>query len=125
VLEVDKERRRVSLTMIKPGTRRQNEPRRSEPAKKPARPPLPSGAASTTAGRKPQVHQRQHGRPNRHPPKKVPDKPPPKPKAKPAPQVPLSQAMIEGKAPMRTFGDLKQFFNLKQQEEAEEEKSTE
>jgi uncharacterized protein len=125
VLEVDKERRRVSLTMIKPGTRRQNEPRRNDAPRKPARPPASAGAQTTGPSRKPPVHQRPHGRPPRHPPKKVPDKPPPKPKAKPAPQVPLSQAMIEGKAPLRTFGDLKQFWNLKQQEAAEEEKSTE
>jgi hypothetical protein len=31
--------------------------------------------------------------------------------------------MIEGKAPLRTFGDLKQFWNIKQQEAEEEEKS--
>jgi uncharacterized protein len=124
VLEVDKERRRVSLTMIKPGTRRQNEPRRSDAAK-PARPPAPAGAQTAAPSRRPPVHQRPHGRPGRQPPKKTPDKPPPpKPKAKPAPQVPLTKAMIEGKAPLRTFGDLKQFWNLKQDEAAEEERST-
>jgi hypothetical protein len=86
---------------------------------------VPAGTQTAAPSRRPPAHQRPHGRPSRQPPKKVPDKPPPKPKAKPAPQKPISQAMIEGKAPMRTFGDLKQFFNLKQQEEAEEEKSAE
>ena len=125
VLEVDKQRRRVSLTMIKPGTRRQAEPRRSDakpaagPQQAKARPPADRG------GRRPPVHQRPHGRPSQ-PAKKQPDKPPPpKPKAKPRPVVPLTQAMIEGKAPMRTFGDLKQFWAMKQDEEAEQEKSTE
>jgi uncharacterized protein len=123
VLEVDKERRRVSLTMIKPGTRRQNEQRRSDAAK-PARPPAPAGAQSGAPNRQPPVHQRPHGRPGRQQ-QRTPDKPPPKPKAKPAPQVPLTKAMLEGKAPLRTFGDLKQFWNRRQDEAAEEEKSTE
>jgi uncharacterized protein len=126
VLEADKERRRVSLTMIKPGTRRQPEARRAD-QQRPARPPAPAGNQAGAGQRKPQaVHQRPHGRPSRPPATKAPDKlPPPKPKAKQRPQKPLSREMIEGKAPLRTFGDLQQFWNLKQQEEAEEERAQE
>ena len=135
VLEADKERRRVSLTMIKPGTRRQPEPRRGEHQKH-SRPPAPAGnqagagqkpgGQARSGQRKPPVHQRPHGRPSQPVGNKPPDKsPPPKPKGKARPVKPLSQAMIEGKAPLRTFGDLAQFWNLKQQESAEEEKSKE
>jgi uncharacterized protein len=164
VLEANKERRRVSLTMIKPGTRREPEQRRDN--RRGARPPAPAGnqagggqAAGGQAGagqvgvgqaaggqgrggqgrggsgrggqgrggqRKPPVHQRPHGRPSQPAGQKTPDKPPPpKPKAKPRPVKPISQAMIEGKAPLRTFGDLAQFWNMKQQEAAEEEKAKE
>ncbi|HVA47077.1 MAG TPA: Tex-like N-terminal domain-containing protein [Pirellulales bacterium] len=125
VLEVDKQRRRVSLTMIKPGTRRQPEQRRTD-ARPAARSQAPVGKPAGEGGpRTPPAHQRPHGRPSRPPATKLPDKPPPKPKGKPRPQKPLSQAMLEGKAPMRTFGDLQQFWAAKQQDVAEQEKSTE
>jgi len=132
VLEVDKERRRVSLTMIKPGTRRAHEPRRgaapladlntqgAPPARPrpPRRPPAqrsaaqgaaPQGSGGQTAGRerKSKFHQAA---------------PPPKPKPKPV--VPLTKAMKEGKAPLRTFGDLKQFLSLKREETPGEEGTT-
>lgn len=124
VLEVDKDRRRVSLTMIKPGTRRQNEPRRTDSAR-PARPTAQAGGQGAAPARKPPVHQRPHGRPGRQPQKTTADRPPPPKPKKSAPPVPITKAMIDGKAPMRTFGDLKQFWNLKQDEAAEQEKSAE
>jgi protein Tex len=123
VLEADKQRRRVSLTMIAPGTRRQSEPRRNDAPR-----PAAAGGAQPArqAARKPPSHQRPQGRPARQPPQKTQDRPPPpKPKAKPRPQAPITKAMIEGKAPLRTFGDLQQLWTLKQQEAADEEKSTE
>jgi uncharacterized protein len=143
VLEVDKDRRRVSLTMIKPGTRRAHEPRRGvapagaqdaqaaagrqrPPRRPPAqRPPAQHPAAQSgrssladsnagatgraagrnRGGRKSKIHQ---------------SAPPPKPK----PVVPLTKAMQEGKAPLRTFGDLKQFLALRQEMATEEEETT-
>lgn len=115
VLEVEKDRRRVSLTMIKPGTRRQGEPRppqqggarpRGEGApqrsRRPARPPAKTDRGDA-GGQKPKF---------RAPP------PAAKPKPKPRPVVPLTEAMKKGKAPLRTFGDLKQFMALKQDEPA-------
>lgn len=150
VLEADKNRRRVSLTMIKPGTRRQGEPHREH--QRPPRSQAPAGrqgggqGGNTQSGgnqsggggqrggaqqggggqRKTQGHQRPYGRPGRSPQKTTPEKASlPQPKAKPRPVKPISQSMIEGKAPMRTFGDLAQFWNLKQQEEAEAEKKKE
>ncbi|HVW36084.1 MAG TPA: S1 RNA-binding domain-containing protein, partial [Pirellulales bacterium] len=115
VLEVEKDRRRVSLTMIKPGTRRQGEPRPPHPggarpqgegapqrSRRPARPPAKTDRGGA-GGQKPKF---------RTPP------PAAKPKPKPRPIVPLTEAMKKGKAPLRTFGDLKQFMALKQDEPA-------
>ena len=115
VLEVEKDRRRVSLTMIKPGTRRQGEPRPPHPggakpqgegasqrSRRPARPPAKTDRGGA-GGQKPKF---------RAPP------PAAKPKPKPRPVVPLTEAMKKGKAPLRTFGDLKQFMALKQDESA-------
>ncbi len=50
--------------------------------------------------------------------------PPPKPKPKPKPVVPLTKDMKEGKAPLRTFGDLKQFWAMKHEESPGEEGTT-
>lgn len=113
VLEVEKERRRVSLTMIKPGTRRQGEPR----------PPQTGGARSPGEGA-PQRSRRparppaktDRGGPGGQKPKFRTPPPSAKPKPKPRPVVPLTDAMKKGKAPLRTFGDLKQFMALKQEE---------
>jgi len=115
VLEVEKDRRRVSLTMIKPGTRRQGEPRPPQQggarpqgegapsrSRRPARPPAKTDRGGA-GGQKPKF---------RTPP------PAAKPKPKPRPVVPLTEAMKKGKAPLRTFGDLKQFMALKQDEPA-------
>src|SRR5207244_3887219 len=79
VLTVDKERHRVSLTMIKPGTERR------PPERKPA-----------------QGQPQQGGRPPRGRPRREP----PKPK--------LSQAALEGKAPLRTFAELSALLAAKQ-----------
>lgn len=116
VLEVEKERRRVSLTMIKPGTRRQGEVRPAQhggakpqgeraPARsrRPSRPPAKTDRAAA-GGHKPKFR----------------SPPPSKPKPKPRPVVPLTEAMKKGKAPLRTFGDLKQFMALKEEESAPE-----
>ena len=42
-----------------------------------------------------------------------------RPKSKP-PQVPLTTEMKAGKEPLRTFGELKQFIDLKSQDEGSE-----
>ncbi|MEI6239788.1 MAG: Tex family protein [Planctomycetia bacterium] len=101
VLEIDKARRRVALTMIEPGTGRQQPTRRdgrqekrppAEQAEKP-RPPKPP-------------RQREQSRAVREPRARTYVA---KPAKKPA--KPLTEAMREGKEPLRTFGDLKQFFD--------------
>jgi uncharacterized protein len=136
VLEVDKQRRRVSLTMIQPGTRRPPEARRShkpggqgrpvqqgegqsqgEGAPRQQRPPRPPRPAPVGAGQSGPPQHQGKGRPKF---KSRPSGPPPKPKAPPKPLVPLTKAMKEGKAPLRTFGDLMQFMALKQGDEKKE-----
>jgi uncharacterized protein len=153
VLSIDKERRRVSLTMVQPGTERPKPPRHAH------RPPQKAKTAGVKSDIAPQDgaiteesrteasadqkeheqnkfprrdrgRQRQpHGRRPPHPePQRPsagrtdrgPDRPPrPRPhvqrapKSRPKPVVPITDAMKEGKEPMRTFGDLMQFFQHK------------
>jgi uncharacterized protein len=172
VLTVDKERHRVSLTMIKPGTeRRANErPPRREQAQG-VRPPQgrrqgpPPGQAQVPADKQREGGSReggpggaQRGRPPRHgghharspgpgqapaavgteqsvaavPGEKSPPSgkgparqaPPPRPLPPPRkhrrepPKPKLSQAALEGKVPLRTFGELSALFAAKTREPA-------
>jgi uncharacterized protein len=126
VLEVDKQRRRVSLTMIEPGTRRAADSRRPAKSDNAA-----AGGPAPDGQRRPPTDDRgsrqrpprsrrpdQGGGPPAQRPKfkSRPVSAPPKPKPKPKPLVPLSKDMKEGKAPLRTFGDLKQFWSMKHDE---------
>ncbi len=136
VLEVDKARRRVSLTMIPPGHARQgphrhgrgeDRPRGAPGAARPqtsrpatgapregqVRPEGTSGPAGPgTQGprqrreRPPFVH-RPTGKDGPHPPKG-----PPPHRPKPRPLTPLTDDMKAGKEPLRSFGDLLQFYEL-------------
>ena len=122
VLEVEKERRRVSLTMIKPGTaksgaRRQGEPRPAQTSG--GRPPQREGAPQRSRRPSRPPVKTDRGGPGGQQPKFRPPAPAAKPKPKPRPVVPLTEAMKKGKAPLRTFGDLKQFMALKQEEAPE------
>ncbi len=170
VLEIDKSRRRVSLTMIAPGTRRgegggkhpprqagqevEQRERRPRRPRRPAKAPIGAAAAagtpgagpagqmagqpndqasatsaaagdtaasaaqpSTTVERQPPPRPRfqKHGgprKPHHGPPH---GKPQWRPKPKPAPLIPITDAMKKGKEPLRTFGDLKQFFESQEQ----------
>jgi uncharacterized protein len=132
VLETDKNRRRVSLTMIPPGTPRvQAEPKRQRPprGKRPGGPPAQAGAAQAPEGGAPPAGQGGQ-RPPRPPRPQRPARPqrdqrrdrPPQhqrpavvaqPRPKPKPLKPISEAMKQGREPMRTFGDLKQFIDQK------------
>jgi uncharacterized protein len=127
VVEVDKERRRVSLTMVEPGTERPPQqprrPPRPEGARpqgqqRPRRPQRPAGAAQAAGGGNTQQAQ---GRP---PHRKFQPHGASRPKPKPAvPPKPLTKKMKEGKEPLRTFGDLKQFFEMKHDEPEDQGKS--
>lgn len=133
VIEVDKQRRRVSLTMIAPGTERPPQPRHGRPEYKPASPPSQEGGSPAAAEAPPQRPPRpEGGRPPRR------DRPPrggggggrreqarpaptytPKPRP-PKPIVPITDEMKTGKKPMRSFSDLFQFYEQKDTPESPE-----
>jgi uncharacterized protein len=174
VLSVDKERRRVSLTMVKPGTERPRPPRRQPRGEGEAGAGPQAEGASADGAPAGDQQQGQGGRPprrDRGPGRPQGDRPqgdrpqgdrPPRPqgrpqggpggqggrggqgdrggrpsryggggprrgspqdrphgpyeaKAKPKPVIPLTDEMKKGKEPLRTFGDLLQFYELKQQ----------
>lgn len=104
VIDIDKERRRVALTAIPPGTQKQ------------FRPPKTTGKKKPQEDRRPRQNRSRHGATseNNHAAKRTK-----KPKKKP-PTVPITKAMEDGRAPMRTFGDLKQFYEKKGQPQREE-----
>jgi uncharacterized protein len=155
VHEIDKTRRRVSLTMIAPGTERTppkhkkgegkrprarqapqavpaGAPGAEQPAAAPAgdapsaAPPLEplAGAAQSPVApsdRRPRPPEKR--RPQRAGERGKRGRPRPenvkfRPRASKPPLVPLTAAMKTGKEPLRTFGDLKQFFELKAQPES-------
>ena len=115
VLELDKTRRRVALTMIKPGTKpvhgasrgRSQNPRKkfaanSTQKKSAEKKGSPSGRGQRKPGSGPRKGAKQDrggrtytSRPERKKAKK-----------------PLTDEMKTGQAPLRTFGDLKQFFDI-------------
>jgi uncharacterized protein len=138
VLTVDQQRRRVSLTMIRPGTPRRpvekKQPRaRQERGGRPPRgrrpggpAPQPAGApaasaAPAAAGQEPAVAVATAPPPpppphRRGPPPRPHTGPPRRPK-RAAPKPKLSQAALEGKAPLRTFSELKALYEAKEHTE--------
>jgi uncharacterized protein len=105
VVEIDKERRRVSLTMIKPGTEGPATRRRGK-GERPAR------------GKPPQRPQRAEGerRPKpKGPPRRRGPAPRHRPKRPQRPVTPLTEEMKTGKEPLRSFSDLAQFFHLQEE----------
>jgi len=129
VIGVDKQRRRVSLSMIPPGHERSS----------PRRPPKPQGPPKTDAPSSgPPVRPAGRGRPEGQPrsgsppprgdrprfgrrpeergSSRPPDRGPPKPRPpRPKPLTPITDDMKAGKEPMRSFGDLLQFYGLQGQ----------
>ncbi len=100
VVDIDLKRRRVSLTAIDPAAEKKPAPRRShkqsdrQPAKpKPSKRRDQRHVRSSAAGSRPAKKSRTFGS---------------RKKAVKAP--PITEQMKEGKTPMRTFGDLQQFF---------------
>lgn len=133
VLSVDSERKRVSLTMIRPGTERkppERKPREHRPqgqAETGARPGQPSGPprgrrpgpgrrplSAGTGGRPtPATATAGAGPPPPHTRRPPTDRPASRRSARPRPRPNLSQEALEGEAPLRTFGELKAFFEAK------------
>jgi uncharacterized protein len=104
VLELDKARRRVALTMIEPGTEAKRPPRAE---KRPAAPPRPAAAEASPASPRP-PRPREAARPPHGPRTRTYTAAPKKP------VKPITKEMREGKEPLRTFGDLKQFLESRE-----------
>jgi protein Tex len=136
VVEIDKERRRVSLTMVRPGSERpkpqpQQHGRPEGQRPQGARPPRDAVRSQGDGQGGPHRSQQQHpprpprptrpggegGRPPRPQgggrPRQDTHRPPPRPRPAPRPMIPITKAMQDGKEPMRTFGDLLQFYQHK------------
>ena len=139
VLKIDKDSNHVSLSMIKPGSEREAQERRPAPPRRDAQtqdrgqrpPPRDRGQAGPPRdGQREGQGQRQGGRPPqrrggppprqlvpREPQREAAPPPPPPPPRKPrreAPKAKLTQAAMEGKAPLRTLGELAAFFAAKE-----------
>jgi uncharacterized protein len=110
VLEIDKTRRRVALTMVKPGSEPKKPERREENRTPPpsqrraARPETGAGKAGAPPRSPRPRRERGGGKPARE---RGPRTYTAAPKQ---PAKPITKEMREGKEPLRTFGDLKQFF---------------
>jgi len=137
VLSVDRERRRVSLTMIKPGTPRRPPERKPEQAG-PPRSQRPPRGRRPGPGKRPQPAP---SRPAAAPPPSSPvvtpvatagaapptttQSPAPTPRPAPPPRKPprrmhrpkLTQEALQGEAPLHTFRELMAFFEAKREEE--------
>jgi uncharacterized protein len=121
VLAVDGERRRVSLTMIPPGSERRpphraRKPPHREGASQPAAPATGQPAMSTGSD---QLTQPQESRPSQGRTAKQPPARPPQPhrspqrKPRPQPPAPLPESVLQGQEPMRSFGELKRLWEAK------------
>ncbi len=108
VVEIDKQRRRVSLTAIEPGTERSAETRQRTEKRPPRR---GGGKCPPAKGARPPKG-RERGRPPRER-----DTRPPRRTQKPKIVKPITKEMEEGKEPLRSFSDLMQFYQKKQSDE--------
>jgi uncharacterized protein len=152
IMTVDKERRRVSLTMIRPGSERkptekkpleqrppqQQQQRRDRPPPRRRPGPAPGQQSSPPRQGHAGAPQEQNQQPaakapppaSKGPPPGVkvpPGQPaalPPRPALRPRkphrepPKPKLSKAALEGTSPLRTFSELKAFFEAQQKEPA-------
>ncbi|REK26026.1 MAG: S1 RNA-binding domain-containing protein [Planctomycetota bacterium] len=112
VKAIDTERGRVTLTMVQPGVERrprEGGPRRRRrgkeggPAHAKKKPRTGQGKGAARGARKGGRHAAG-----------------PRRERKPKPLVPITDAMLKGDEPMRTFGDLKQFMDQQDSEDGEE-----
>jgi uncharacterized protein len=144
VLTVDHDRRRVSLTMLKPGTERKQPEKGAQPPRQQrggrpprGRRPAPArGQAVATPAqnqasslpqetRQPAAAVTASGQRTRTPSPAPPPAARPRRPARSAPKPKLSKAALEGAAPLRTFGELKAYFEAQQQGQAPESASGE
>src|SRR5262245_2236353 len=126
VVEVDKDRKRASLTMVAPGQERKPPPRPAFIAPPPRPPrqdrPAPPRPARPAGPPPRQQHDRsarfQKPKPAGPPPGAAPpaaaaEPQPPKKPAKPKPLPKLSTEALSGKSPLGSFAELEAFFKTK------------
>jgi uncharacterized protein len=126
VVEVDKQRRRVSLTAIDPSAPPEPPRRPPREARRPARAaagaPATAGSAASTAtdGRPAKRERRPSGQKGPHfrggAGQRGPAQREPRThsrSSKPRPATPITKEMEEGTAPLRSFSDLMQFWEKK------------
>jgi uncharacterized protein len=137
VASIDKERRRVALTMIEPGTERPRpeKPSRPQPRRRPALQQADNANAAQQDGsqhaaapqrrEKPRRERRTERRNDRHGDRhgdrrndRGQPRTGPYEKRAAKPLVPITKEMEEGKEAMRTFGDLLQYHKKKTQQKA-------
>lgn len=127
VKSVDKDRRRVSLTMIPPGTERKPPERRPAPQEGPPQGERGPQRGGPPRGRRQPPPGRRDARPARSPASQEaappaaaaasaarPAPPPRKPYREP-PKPKLTKAALEGEAPLRTFSELMAFFEAQRE----------
>lgn len=112
VTEIDKNRRRVSLTMIKPGSKPVRQDRGEKRGKTFHKKGQDSAAAKKVVGRAEGGGKSRRGARRGERPPRGPRTYNSRPER--GPRKPLSEEMKSGEAPLRTFGDLKQFFDMNQ-----------
>ena len=131
VSSIDKDRRRVALTMIQPGTER---PRPAKPPRRRGRrhdgphaaaqpqqaeqgapPQAPAVAAQN---KRPAARRREKPRGDRRGPQQRPPRTGAYEKRAAKQLVPITEAMAEGKEYLRSFGDLLQFHKKKKEQDA-------
>jgi uncharacterized protein len=125
VASIDKERRRVALTMIAPGTEKERPQRERKPRRKPEQQKVAVAATAEQASaapprerteRPPRGDRSRTERPKRR--QERDRRPPPRTgtyeKRAAKKLVPITKAMEEGKEYLRSFGDLLQFHKKKQ-----------
>ena len=122
VVDVDKQRRRVSLTAIEPGTEKPAESRREPVRPQPASAsdplvgPRSSGRDRPGTGRAVAAIGNVKGHPDRTGTSQSQQRPP-RPAPKPKFVKPITKEMEEGKEPLRSFSDLMQFYQKKKPDE--------
>jgi uncharacterized protein len=137
VSAIDKDRRRVALTMIEPGTEKPRPEKQQRRPRRGQRPPAEAAAAGQQAGERPprEAAERKPLPPRRAAKPKGDrrdrrgrrDEPHPQrsgayEKRAPKTRVPITKAMEEGKEYLRSFGDLLQFQQKKKEHDSQEER---
>lgn len=118
VVGVDKERRRVSLTAIEPGTSKPPEPREKRPPRPQQQPRPPQRDTARKQPARPEGGRTRHDSSSKRPVRPPKFSAPPR-ERKPKPVKPITKEMEDGSEPMRSFSDLLQFYSKKKDEEPE------